>query len=196
MSRLRQYVNVARKRMTAAISYEDSCEYIADIKFDYVEIYSMMRGEDYAKSQEALENEHNKLKNGEKTKTLTNDEQLRLTELDELVGRTQYLINSRGARHSSSVLTNTFRGNDPEVVRIIDILRTPVRDLPHWMCAPEYRDAIVFYDKLGKSVSTLNVCLSCLYMETEPGKYINADNSTCQKLREFFISVGHDVESD
>ncbi len=61
------------------------------------------------------------------------------------------------------------------------------------MCAPIYRDAIVFY-KDNKIVSTLNVCLSCEYMETKMFKHVNADNETYKLFRQFFIDCGHHVE--
>ena len=62
------------------------------------------------------------------------------------------------------------------------------------MCAPIYRDAIVFYDLNKEIISTLNVCLSCEYMETKMFNHINADVETYNLMREFFIGLGHKVE--
>jgi hypothetical protein len=57
-----------------------------------------------------------------------------------------------------------------------------------------YRDAIVFYDKSNRIVSTLNVCLGCEYMETKMFNHINGDNETYDMLRQYFIDLGHKIE--
>jgi hypothetical protein len=62
------------------------------------------------------------------------------------------------------------------------------------MCGATYRDAVVFYDKSNKIVSTLNICLGCEYMETKKFNHVNGDFETYDLLKRFFLDVGHDVE--
>lgn len=90
---------------------------------------------------------------------------------------------------------NKFNFNDPKVTRLSDILNTKIQNLPQYMCEPIYREAVVFYDKNDKVISTLNVCLSCEYMQTKMHSYINADQQTYALLRSFFIDIGHNVEN-
>src|SRR5690242_18517651 len=45
-----------------------------------------------------------------------------------------------------------------EFVRIAGM---PVRDIPSWMCAPFFRDALVFRRKDNQIVDTLNICFDC-----------------------------------
>ena len=74
------------------------------------------------------------------------------------------------------------------------ILQTEVKNIPGWMCAPVYRDALVFYDKDKKIISCLNVCLSCEYMQLYKNIYINADEKVYDLLRQTFINCGHEIE--
>jgi hypothetical protein len=119
-----------------------------------------------------------------------------LEKLKKLNGFTQYLINTDGEFHPSSKKTGTFKLDNEIIEKLKSILNTPIKEVPSWMCAPIYRDAIVFYDSENKIVSTLNVCLSCEYMETKMFNHINADNETYNLMREFFIELGHKVEEE
>ena len=163
--------------------------------FDYVETYSFQRGTEFEESIKTSRPEYEKLKaRKDKRNDLTALEEKRFLELNDLYGFTQYLINDKGQFHPSSTKTHTFKSTDPQIDRLKDILRTEIKDIPSWMCAPMYRDAIVFYDTLNRIVSTLNVCLSCEYMETKMLSHINGDNKTYDLLRQYFIDLGHKIE--
>lgn len=178
-------------------NYNDisSIDYINSLTFDYVETYSFQRGTDFEKNLKLISPEYDRLEvRKERRNNLTQKEEERLLELKELLGYTQYLINDKQQFHSSSKKINTFQFTDPIVTRLTTILRTEIRDIPQWMCAPTYRDAVVFYDKNDKIISTLNICLSCQYMETKMFKHIDGDYETYDLLKRFFIDIGHDVE--
>jgi hypothetical protein len=176
-------------------TYISSIEYINNLAFDYVETYSFQRGTDFEESNTTSRPEYEKLKvRKDKHNDLTDLEEKRFLELQDLFGVTQYLINSKGQFHPSGKKTHTFKSTDPQIDRLKNILRTEIKDVPAWICAPIYRDAIVFYDKSNHIVSTLNVCLSCEYMETKMFSHINGDNKIYDLLRQYFIDLGHKIE--
>lgn len=176
-------------------TYISSIDYINNLTFDYVEMYSFQRGADFEESIKTNRPEYEKLKvRKEKRNDLTVFEEKRFIELQEFLEFTQYLINDKGQFHPSSTRTHIFKSTDPQIDKLKNILRTEIRDIPAWMCAPMYRDAIVFYDKENQIVSTLNVCLSCEYMETKMFSHINGDTRTYDLLRQYFINLGHKIE--
>jgi hypothetical protein len=108
----------------------------------------------------------------------------------------QYLFNDEGQIHPSGQKMNTFQSINPLTGRLKDILRTAIQDIPSWMCAPIYRDAIVFYSLSGQVVSVLNICLSCEYMQIDQFTHIDADAKTYALLSEFFVNIGHQIEAE
>ncbi|MBE7174200.1 MAG: hypothetical protein INR73_26730 [Williamsia sp.] len=177
--------------METEYTYTPSPDYIKPLSFDYLETYSL-RGKNYDDEMKRLRSEYDSLKARD---NLTLEEALRVEELSKLTGYTQYLFDENGKLHSSAIKTNRFSADSNEGKKLIQILNTEVRDMMHFLCSPVYRDAVVFYDKNGNRISTLNVCLSCHYMETEPFHHINAGYETYDMLKKWFIDNGHDVEN-
>lgn len=177
-------------------TYINSRDFINNLTFDYVETYSFQKGLEFEENKKLLKIEYKKLKvRKEKRNNLSSDEEVRFLELYKLLGVTQYLLNDEGQFHYSSNKINTFEKNDKNIERIKNILQTEIVEIPSWMCAPEYRDALVFYNSDNKIVKSLNVCLSCQYMETSTFNHINGDYKTYDLLKRFFIDIGHKVES-
>jgi hypothetical protein len=173
-----------------------SSQYIQSLVFDYIEIYSLQRGDEYEADIQVLKPEHNKLKvRKEKRNNLTEAEEIRLSELDGLLSVPQYLIDDTGLFHFSSQRTNTFQYDKDVVGLLKDILNTKTTDVPNWMCAPIYRDAIVFYNSSGEIVSALNICLSCEVMAIDSCNQVIAGSGIYEMLRKFFKEIGHPVES-
>jgi hypothetical protein len=104
------------------------------------------------------------------------------------------LWSSSGTLEPSAQKKNTFPHHHPRSLQLISILQIPAININYWMCAPFYRDAIVFYDHNGQVLSTLNVCLSCDNMQLNPTTMIDADNETYKLLRAYFIEIGHEIE--
>jgi len=192
---LRQYSVVARKQMETLYTYIPSTDYISNLSFSHIETYSFQRGIDYKEKITVFKSDYDRLKvRKERRNNLTEIEENKFAELQETLSITQYLINENGQFHFSSKKTNTFLFNDPIVSRLIDILKIEIRDVPNWLCAPVYRDAIVFYNQENEIVSTLNLCLSCEYMETKMFTHINGDYETYDLLKRLFIDIGHNIE--
>ncbi|BDD05295.1 hypothetical protein [Aureibacter tunicatorum] len=183
--------------MTPKYSYISSIEFINKLEFEYIETYSLQRGTEFETESKVGFKEFEKLqKQLEKNGDLSEIEMSRLLMLKKLHGFTQYLINNNGEFHPSAEKTGTFKSDDQIIEKLKSILNTPIKEVPSWMCAPVYRDAIVFYDLNKEIISTLNVCLSCEYMETRMFNHINADAETYNLMREFFIELGHKVEEN
>ena len=102
------------------------------------------------------------------------------------------LLDKKGRRiNSAAEKTNTFDNEDPIVRRLLNILATPYQQHFDWMCAPIFRDVIVFYGDNDEIVLPLNVCFSCHGMLIENDESIIADNKTYELLRKWFIDLGH-----
>ena len=184
-----------RVRQTPHYTYIPSTDFINYLTFDYVETYSFQRGQEFEENKKLIRAEYDRLKiRKERFNNLSTDDEERFSILNRLLGFTQYLVNDKGQFHPSSKRTNVFSKNDPNVIRIKNILLTKINDIPRWLCAPVYRDALVFYRSDKTIVSTLNICLSCQYMETKMFDHINGDYETYDLFKRFFIDIGHDVE--
>lgn len=178
-------------------TYISSIDYINNLGFDYVETYSFQRGTDYEDFIVSVKPEYENLQIRKITHNDLNIfEEERFLELDNLFSRVQYLINDKGYFYPLSIKINTFQASEPIIARLKSILQTEIQDIPNWMCAPVYRDALVFYDKNNRIISTLNICFSCKYMETKNFHHVNADNKTYLLLKQFFCSIGHEIEDD
>ncbi|WP_037574493.1 hypothetical protein [Sporocytophaga myxococcoides] len=172
--------------------YISSIDYINSLTFEYIETYSLQRGERFEKQREQEIKILQKLRR--RNKSLNFEELKQVKGLEELYGTTQYLLDDKGNFHIFSEKIAAFSATDNEVINLVRILQTKIREIPAWMCAPIYRDAIVFYDKNKKIISALNVCLSCEYIAINRHRNINADEETYKQLRQFFIDCGHKIE--
>jgi hypothetical protein len=177
--------------MKTPYTYKSSKDYVSSLKFDYIETFSLQRGEEYERNLSLARSESERLKARD---TLSEADRIRILELDALLGVTQYLINDKGQFHPSSKKLNTFHKDDLMVKRLVGILNTEIIEIPNYLCAPTYRDAIVFYNSAHEIVSVLNVCLECQYMETKMFSHINGDYETYDLLKRYFIDIGHEVE--
>ena len=178
-------------------TYQSSIDYINNLVFTRVETYSLQRGEEFEEEIKLQSREYQRLKvRKEKRNNLTHDEDERFSFLNSLLGGTQYLINEKGEFHPSSKKLNSFQSGDLWIAKLKTVLQTEIIEIPQWMCAPVYRDAIVFYDKNDEIVSVLNICLRCQYMETQKFNHISVDSKAYLLLKEFFKDIGHSVEEN
>ncbi|HEY8896251.1 MAG TPA: hypothetical protein VIM79_15595 [Niastella sp.] len=91
--------------------------------------------------------------------------------------------------------TGTFKNDHPTAERIKEILLTEIENSMAFLCAPVYRDALVFYDSNGKIVSLLNICLTCLDLHAAPHNRIKGDYKAFEWLRRLFQGLGHEIEN-
>lgn len=104
-----------------------------------------------------------------------------------------YILDDSLQIHPTAQKTNTFLAGSAEVLKIKESLQTVDAAKAVTACAPVYREAILFFDKDKKLVSALNICLGCEYMALNSSQDIDASNTCYQQLREFFISIGHEI---
>lgn len=183
--------------MDIPTTYISSPDYVNSFTFDYIETYSFQRGGDYQLRLNVILAELEALKTRSENATLTPGEAERHIHLNNVYHKVgSYIIDENGRFHQSAIKTNTFKRQAPEVDRLITILNIPAVNIPYWMCAPVYRDAVVFYDKDSNITSTLNICLGCDYMAIQSSKQINADAETYRLIKQFFIDLGHQIQDD
>lgn len=178
--------------MSELYTYTSSVDFANDLSFDHIETYSFQRGAAFEQELASAREKYRALQL-KQDDLLTTSERIYLAELGKLHG-IQYLLDEHGKFQSSAKKISSFAKGSPAIDRLIEILNTPVNDIPRYMCAPVYRDAIVFYNEQGTIVSVLNVCLTCRYMETKPFHHIDADSETYDQLKQFFLGIGHDVK--
>ena len=178
-------------------AYTSAIDYISKLKFDYMETYSFQRGTEFERINKTNRQEIEILKvRKQRRNNLTSAEKIRLLELQELTACTAFIVNDKGQLHASSEKKHRFKSCDPRAEQLKDILQTVIKEIPYWMCAPVYRDAIVFYDSQHRIISTLNICFSCEYMATKIFRHINADTETYKLLKQYFIELGHAIEDE
>jgi hypothetical protein len=166
-------------------------EFIKNLSFEYVELYSFQRGNSYLKKNEEMEREFDAIS---RRTELSETEKLRLEELDEKLNYVQYLISHKNEIHFSSIKTNTLIRSDPNFINIIEAFKIKPINIFDWMCAPTYRDAIIFYNENKQIISCLNICFSCEKMELQRFKNVIADSRTYIILKDLFIKLGHKIE--
>lgn len=179
--------------MAGLYTYTNSPDYIKQLKFDYIETYSFQRGSEFEAYHAADTKEYFALQ-ARKAKHVLTGEQEERYKLLKILNTTQYLIGADGGFHPSSIKTHTFKRTENKVDELMGILSIEPVDVPAWLCAPVYRDAIVFYDSDRRIISTLNICLGCQYMGTRLFSEINADAKVYVLLKKFFAELGHEIE--
>ena len=174
--------------------YINSADYVSGLNFEYIETYSFQRDTEFMAWQDQQRAIYTRLSAIEKKRGLTVDETVQFAKVKRL-GSVRYLIDEDGKFHPSSRLTHTFKKTDKQVGWVMGVLQAETIDIPAWMCAPLYRDAIVFYNGDGSRTSVLNICFSCQYMATETFN-IDADVRVYNLLKQFFIELGHPIDAD
>jgi hypothetical protein len=147
-----------------------TADYINQLVFDHIETWSYRRGAEYEK----LEAEAKQASN-----------------LD-LYNRN--LVDENGQFFPYSIKTNAFQHGHPVIDHIKQLLQIDIEDHLKMLCAPEYRDAIIFYDKDHRIVSCLQICFSCFYMKAE-SLQLKADYKTYGHLKKLFLEIGHNIEN-
>lgn len=177
-------LNLIPSNSTPWILSED---YIKELNFDYMETYSFNR------LDPLLTVEYDELSQRRRHGRLPVPDMKRFEELDRLYNGFELLIDESGTFHHSCERISTFQIDDPEVMRFKQIMQMEVIECLNMLCAPFYRDAVVFYDSSGQIVSVLNVCLSCKHMTTG-NQRLRADFEVYDLLKKFFLDNGHRVE--
>jgi hypothetical protein len=91
--------------------------------------------------------------------------------------------------------TGRFKNDHPIAERIKQILQTEIEHSMSYLCAPVYRDALVFYDHFDKVISILSICLTCLDLHAAPHNRIKGDYKAFEWLKRLFQELGHEIEN-
>jgi hypothetical protein len=105
------------------------------------------------------------------------------------------LVKEESLFQPGSKRTGTFKNDHPTAERIKESLQTDIEDSMAYLCAPVYREALVFYDSNNKVVSLLNICLTCLNLHAAPHNRIKCDYKAYEWLRRLFQGLGHEIEN-
>lgn len=166
------------------------------LDFEYFETYSLQRGSDFEKIIIEKEEVCDLLSEKYKSEDLSVEENQKLIDLNLQLHNVQFLFDENQKLHYSAEKLKRFYSNDYEATELTKILKTKTENVPAWMCAPVYRDAIVFYDRNDTIIEVLNICFSCEFIQNSNKHFIDADISVYQSLKNLLIRFGHKIESD
>lgn len=173
----------------------DLTDFYKNLAFKYFETYSLQRGTAYEKIFTAKKIHFNQLLKKSTKEILTSVESKDLDFLDSQLNRVQFLINENKEKHYSAERIKRSNSQD-EIIDLHKILSIKTQKIPSWMCAPIYRDAIVFYNENNEVVNILNICFSCEYMQNLNQEFIDADESVYENLKIFLMKFGHKINFD
>lgn len=170
-------------------------DYIRNLAFyQYAETYSFRRDKDFLEARHSYIKEQERLNRRERNgKLISADEEQNLETLRKQADLPLYILNEENELNPSAARIFSFGKEDTFGNKIESLLLNDSGDAPYWMCAPEYRDAIIFYDASHNIVSALNICFGCSYMRTRSIE-LGASEETYKALKALFSSVGHPIE--
>ncbi len=174
----------------------DLTDFYKNLAFKYFETYSLQRGIAYEKIFKDKEIRFNQLLKKSTKEILTSVESKELDFLDSQLNRVQFLINENKEKHYSAERIKISNSSEDEILELHKILSIKTQKTPSWMCAPIYRDAIVFYNDNNDVVNVLNICFSCEYMQNLNQEFIDADESVYENLKNLLMKFGHKINSD
>ncbi len=171
-------------------------EYIKSIEYEYIETYSLLRGE---KNDQFYENVKKEIKELEilikEPKFGWNKQIEKLAELNKYVIKTQYIFDNNYSFHPTAERKSTIKRNDSEnlLLQTILFVEEDLTDDFETSCIPTYRDALVFFDNNNKMISSLNICFECKRMTNDKEELIQAHNKKYNYLSNFLKGQGHNI---
>jgi hypothetical protein len=95
---------------------------------------------------------------------------------------------------SAELVAKIYKGTDASQ-SLIEILHTAIEEEVLWVCAPIYRDAILFYDDSDQLINGINICFECDRIESISGEHIATDFKTFKYLKQLLLTLGHPIEA-
>lgn len=152
------------QKKRANVKLKNLSKYLENLEFDYTVTYSGLRGDRF----KSLEQEINPY--------------------------TARIVSREGDLLASAEAVRQLPAEDPDLNRILDILRSDFEDQLFFLCAQVFRDAIVFYSKEGKVKGILHICFSCNWIKDENDEDFEVDYKVFAQLKSEFIRLGHEIE--
>ncbi len=161
-------------------------EFIQNLDFEYLATFSLLREVETKEFVAGIQ---------AKAKTILNEME-RKKLIDLTIRGTKKQLAETGKPHTTAQLTNRFKKSHPKASELLSILSLDYVEHVEWMCAPVFREMIVFYDSGDSVVSILNICLSCDQIVDDEFNSIKTDPNVFDKLRTYFKSIGHTIEKN
>lgn len=106
----------------------------------------------------------------------------------------QRIIDATGHMNAAAVLVRELEHTDPHCTILIASLQTEIEEEVLFLCAPVYRDAILFFTPQQHLIGGINICFSCDRIESINGDHIKTDFKTFKYLKQLLLSIGHPIE--
>jgi hypothetical protein len=145
-------------------------KYFKNLEFEYLVTYSFNRGQEFER-------------------VIGTDEYP-----DKDLHRTR-LVDSGGEFNRTSEKMSIVGKGSIEYERLATIVSSKPNEPLALMCAPTYRDALVFYSKENKIVDVLNICFECHNMVTSDNLYVRAGENQFDALSTWFKQQGHNIRA-
>jgi len=170
-------------------------DYLSNLVYDSVKIYSYNRGDIHQKYLQKLIEEKETLK--EKLDTETDwDIQIKLSKRIKTIKNYNSLrdplSNQNGQLHPTSRILKEFKKQDIYFVKLKDILNRSTHHPIASRCIEEFRDGISFFQN-GQFIKSLSICFSCVFIKDSAGQIIYADDAFYKEYKAFLLVIGHDV---
>jgi hypothetical protein len=105
-----------------------------------------------------------------------------------------HLLDDNKALHPTGAMISRINKTDAEFAELLEIFNTEIEEDIPYLCAPIYRDAILFLDKDNKVISHVDICFECDRIERENKHKIKTDFKTFKMLKIFLHGLGHPIE--
>jgi hypothetical protein len=162
-----------------------SREFIENVNFKYFVTYSFQRTEE-SDMYEILFSRYSNDNN-----SLTEEEYRKLRSSSKRGG---FIFTDDNYIHQMAELIYSSDNSSSANDELIEIMKTPFVDYDAWMCAPIYREAILFYDYKNQLIDGLNICFECCNVINLKRKNILTDRYVYERLKGFLESVGHRID--
>jgi len=171
--------------------------YIQALNFEYVILFSGLRGDAFTKLEKK-----NYQKIREIEKEIETARYMQVPKLkkeirvlsDELNLLNARILDKDGNIHQSASEIYRFEKRSKELKSILDILTSSFKEEFFAVCAPVFRDALVFYSKESNITGIVQICFSCYRMENENREQFKIDHRIFSKLKKEFKQVGHRID--
>ena len=176
----------------------DLKEYVTNLNYDYAETYSGLRGPMFQniqlKIKEQILNEEKRIEKARfmEIQTISKGIVNLKSSIDLSKSR---LVNSNGNKHESAELICNLKRHDLKLEQILESLSIKYKSHGAWMCAPVFRDSIVFY-KENIIKGLINICFGCESIVNENGQCFLADSEIYPILKKQFIELGHKIGTE
>lgn len=147
-----------------------SSTFISSIKFDYFKTYSFNRINPHDSSEENISG------------------------ISEANKYDVYVLDKNYELSSSARLISTINASSNDSQELLRILNINIQEELRFLCAPIYRDAILFFNASHELVGGLNICFECDRIVDLNNIYISTDFMAFKYLKLFLLKLGHNIE--